>query len=73
MNKVVLTEKSKGFVIDKEECPNCKAEFFFKIKEKELIEVKGYAKKKSEKVISCKICNSEYDYEIKGFGGRVSL
>ncbi len=73
MNKIVLTEKSKGFVIDKQECLNCKAEFFFKIKDNALIEAKGYAKKKSDKIISCKICNSEYSFEVKGFSGRVGL
>lgn len=71
MNKLVLTEKSKGFVVDKQECPNCKAEFFFKIKDNTLIEAKGYAKKKSDKIISCTICNSEYDYEVKGFSGGI--
>jgi len=55
----------KGYGIVRTKCPNCSAEFVFRVTDKEVIEVLGDGvANPRDKTVKCKTCLSTFKYEV---------
>jgi uncharacterized protein with PIN domain len=70
MSKDIKLERGvKGYNIVRKKCPNCGAEFVFKIHKNAVHDVGGDALYyPEENVVRCKICMSTFKYEYKPKG-----
>jgi uncharacterized protein with PIN domain len=65
MIDVKLEAGVKGYNIVRKKCPNCSAEFIFKIDNDGVYDVIGEGYNYPEdKVVRCKICLSAFKYEV---------
>ena len=56
---------AKGYDIVRKECPNCRAEFVFRVADKEVKEVLGDGVADlREKTVKCKTCLSTFKYDV---------
>ncbi len=65
MTNIQLDAGVKGYEIIRKKCPNCDAEFIFKLHDKEVHDVAGEGYNyPDEKVVRCKICMSTFKYTV---------
>jgi uncharacterized protein with PIN domain len=63
---IKLESGAKGYKIVRKKCPNCNADFVFRLAENEVYDVLGEAYNyPEEKVVRCKVCMSTFKYEVK--------
>ena len=63
---IKLERGVKGYNIVRKKCPNCGADFVFKIHKAEVHDVGGDALYyPEERVVRCKVCMSTFKYESK--------
>jgi uncharacterized protein with PIN domain len=63
---IKLERGVRGYNIVRKKCPNCKAEFIFKIHKNSIHNVGGEGLYyPEESVVRCKVCMSTYKYESK--------
>jgi uncharacterized protein with PIN domain len=70
MSKDIKLERGvRGYNIVRKKCPNCDAEFIFKIHKGAVHDVVGEGLYyPEENVVRCKVCMSTFKYEFKALG-----
>jgi len=65
MFDIILTQESKGYATIRKECPNCKAIFFFGVKDSKVAFIDGDGFWEPNNIVKCKVCESKYRFEVK--------